>query len=176
MSKNQSRLGVTLFVVYALILCGIILFKLPFYSPVLSDGVRIVSWIPFQGSFDGNGALNLREILQNLFVFVPYGLYLSLLKGEWSFQRKLLVVVSTTLVFEILQFIFALGRSDMTDILDNTLGGWLGMSVFAMMERVFRGRTSTIVLLLASIATLILGARFGQLFLLSHFAIRHPAL
>jgi hypothetical protein len=53
--KKQNTITAILCLVYLLLLTGIILFKLPFYSPEISDGIRVINLIPLQGSFDENG-------------------------------------------------------------------------------------------------------------------------
>ncbi len=65
-SEKRNTLTIILFVVYMLLLTGVILFKLPFYSEKLSDGLRVINLIPFQGSFDKNGVILFREIINNI--------------------------------------------------------------------------------------------------------------
>ncbi|EGW41936.1 putative membrane protein [Desulfosporosinus sp. OT] len=38
-------------------------------------------------------------------------------------MKKVLAIVVLTLAFEISQYIFVIGRADITDVLSNTLGG-----------------------------------------------------
>jgi glycopeptide antibiotics resistance protein len=147
MQKKGNSLTMVLLVIYMLVLSGIILLKLPFYSPA-SDAVRVINLIPFQGSFDENGGLVLREIIYNILLFVPLGIYISLLT-EWPFVKKTLSIIGLTLAFEILQFIFALGRTDVTDLLDNTFGGIIGIGIYALLFKVFKSRTNKIVNVIA---------------------------
>lgn len=44
-------------------------------------------------------------------------------KPSWSFTTKILTIVGTTVAFETIQYVFAIGRADITDILASTLGG-----------------------------------------------------
>jgi glycopeptide antibiotics resistance protein len=169
--KKQNTLTAILCMVYLLLLTGIILFKLPFYSPELSDGIRVINLIPFQGSFDENGVLIVREIMNIILIFVPSGIYICMFKNEWSFARKLIPVLCLTFAFEILQFIFALGRSDVTDLLGNTLGGIIGIGLYALSSAILKIRTLKIVTIVAAAATVCVVARFVQLFYLSHFVM-----
>lgn len=50
-------------------------------------------------------------------------IYICMLKSKWSFVKKVLAIVVLTLAFEISQYIFVIGRADITDVLSNTLGG-----------------------------------------------------
>ena len=169
--ENRKTLTITLFVVYMSLLIGIILFKLPFYSPAISDGIRVINMIPFQGAFNGNGAIS-REIIDNILIFIPLGIYICMLKGEWRFLKKALVVFGLSLSFEIIQFIFAMGRTDITDILDNTLGGIIGIGIYALLFKIFKDRTAKVINILALAVTVIVVLRFSQLFYFSHFSMR----
>jgi glycopeptide antibiotics resistance protein len=174
-TKN-TKLTLVLFAVYVLLLTGIILFKLPFFSESLSDGIRVINLIPLGGSFDENGNLILWEMVNNILLFIPLGVYLCMLKGKMSFACKVLTIIGLTLSFEAIQFIFALGRSDITDILDNTLGGIIGIGVYAVLSKVLKDRTVKIVSILALAVTFYVVLRFGYLFYLSNIVMRqlHP--
>lgn len=172
MLRKQTTLTIVLLMIYILLLTGVILFKLPFYSSA-SEAVRVINLIPFHGSFDDNGVLILREIIYNVLLFVPLGVYISLLT-KWSFVRKILPITGLTLAYEILQLIFALGRTDVTDLLGNTLGGIIGIGIYALLFKVFKGKTALVINILASALTVCVVLRFAQLFYLSHFVMGRP--
>lgn len=173
-SKKRNTLTIVLLSVYILVLTGIILFKLPFYSESLSDGIRVINLIPFQGSFDYNGAFNSREIIDNILLFLPLGVYIGMLKSEWSFVRKVIPAIGLSLLFEVIQFIFVMGRTDITDILGNTLGGIIGIGIYALLFKIFKNRTVKIVNILALALTVCGVLRFAHLFFLSYFIMGHP--
>jgi len=167
---------VILFAIYLLLSTGIILFKLPFYSPEISDGIRVINLIPLQGSFDNSGAIDFREIRDNILIFIPLGVYICMLKSEWPFMKKALSVIGLSLSFEVLQFIFALGRTDITDVLDNTIGGIIGIGVYALLFKILGSKTNKAANALALAVTVCVVARFTHLFYLNHFVMRglHP--
>ncbi len=169
---KKSYLTLLLFAVYFLLLTGVILFKLPFYSPELSDGIRVVNLVPFQGSFDENGVIVWREIIQNTLLFIPLGIYICMIKEQWPFKKKVMAIFALTMGFEIIQFIFAMGRSDITDILDNTFGGIIGIVIYSLLFKLFEKRTVKIANIIALTATVYVVMRFSQLFYLSHFVMR----
>ncbi|MDO7787600.1 VanZ family protein [Desulforamulus aquiferis] len=171
--EKQKTLTILLFLVYILVLTGIILFKLPFYSE-LSDGVRVINLMPFQGSFDENGVIVLREIIYNILLFIPLGIYIRMLKSEWPFMKKALTVIGLSLSFEVIQFIFAMGITDVTDILDNTLGGIIGIGIGDILFKIFKSSTAKIVNMLALVVTVWVVWRFAYLFYLSHFVMMRP--
>jgi len=86
------------------------------------DEGRVVNLIPLLGFFDDNGVIHFGEIRNNILAFIPLGIYIWMLKSKWSFAKKVLATVVLTLAFEITQFIFVIGRADITDVLSNTLG------------------------------------------------------
>lgn len=174
--QKQNTLTIVLFIVYILLLTGIILFKLPFYSEKISDGIRVINLIPLQMSFDENGVILLREIIYNILLFIPLGIYIRMLKSEWPFKKKALTVIGLSLSFEVIQFIFAMGRTDVTDILDNTLGGIIGIGIGAILFKIFKNRTIKIMNMLALAVTVYVVLRFAYLFYLSHFVMMRPPL
>src|ERR1700761_3250754 len=113
-SRPAGRvLTIVLAVVYAVLLVLVILLKFPFNGP---EGARVLNLIPFAGT---RGSAWGQDI-ENVVAFVPLGLYLSMLFPRSPFPRRLLIVIATTVVFEVLQYIFAIGRADITDVIDNT--------------------------------------------------------
>lgn len=169
--KKRNTLTIVLFIVYIMLLTGVILFKLPFYSEKLSDGIRVINLIPLQGSFDENGVILLREIIQNILIFIPLGIYIYMMKYERPLMKKALPVIVLSLTFEVIQFIFAIGRTDVTDILGNSLGGVIGIGIYALLRGIFKNRTVIVVNMLALVVTVCVVARFAHLFYLSHFVM-----
>ncbi|MGE4549160.1 MAG: VanZ family protein [Intestinibacillus sp.] len=172
-TEKRNTLTIVLFVIYILVLTSVILFKLPFYSGK-SDVIRVINLIPFQGSFDENGVILLREIINNILLFIPLGVYICMIKSEWRFMKKVLPIIYLTLAFEAIQFIFAIGRTDITDILDNTLGGIIGIGIYTLLFKIFKNRTVQIVNILALAITACVLLRFTHLFYLSHFVMGQP--
>jgi glycopeptide antibiotics resistance protein len=175
-SGKRNTLTIVLFAIYVMLLTGIILFKLPFYSPQLSDGIRVINLIPFQGSFDDNGVIVISEIRDNILIFLPFGIYICMFKSKLSFAKMLTMIIGISLSFEVLQFIFALGRTDITDVINNTLGGIIGIGIYTLLFKVLGVKTNNAVNILALIATLCVVMWFAHLFYISHFVMRnlHP--
>lgn len=136
-AKRNDTLTLLLFIIYLLLLIWIILFKLHF-SFAEMDRIRIINLIPFQDS--GIGANEIYNIL----FFIPFGIYISLLKNEWSFIIKVIIILCFSLSFETLQFIFAIGRTDATDLLCNTLGGMTGIGIYELSFKLFKNRTNKV--------------------------------
>jgi len=153
MSKEKKNtLTIVLFMIYVLALIWIILLKLQFSFTEI-DRVRSINLIPLQGSVIINGIVSLNEIFDNIIVFIPFGIYINMLKNKWSFIQKVLPIISVSLTFEVLQFIFAIGRTDITDLLGNTLGGIIGIVIYAVLLKIFKNKTIKIINTVALILT-----------------------
>jgi glycopeptide antibiotics resistance protein len=143
-ADGGSVLTIALFAIYAALLIGVILFKFPFSSEARGDG-RTVNLIPLAGSFGENGVLRVDELVENVLIFVPFGVYIGMVKRNWSFAKKFLPIVATSVAFEAIQFIFEIGRADITDVINNALGGLIGIGVYALLSRVIRHRIDRII-------------------------------
>ncbi|NWL90430.1 hypothetical protein DMN77_23035 [Paenibacillus sp. 79R4] len=140
MEKKESKqklLTTCLLVVYLIVLTWIILFKMQF-SIRDFDHYRNLNLIPFHGSTITNNGVNFSEIYNNIIIFVPFGLYVSMLKSNWPFWKKVAPIATVSLLFEVSQFIFAIGASDITDLIGNTLGGVIGIAIHLILCRLFK--------------------------------------
>ena len=154
-NNRQRNLTRILFAVYFLILVWILLFKMSFSLDELYKN-RSINLIPFMGSVVVNGRIYINEIIDNILVFIPLGIYICMLKEDWSILRKISVGFFISLGIEVLQFILAIGATDITDLLGNTLGGIIGIGVFYLFSKVFKNKTNSIINILALIATILL--------------------
>ncbi len=128
-----------LFLIYLALLVWIILFKLQFSIHDL-DTVRSINLIPFYYDKDVGTAFHLKEVLENLLLFVPMGIYLQMLLSKWRFHGKLIIIAGTSLLLEMVQYVLAIGRSDITDLLTNTAGGFLGLALYCIVAWLLRKR------------------------------------
>lgn len=126
-----------LFAVYLAFLAWIVLLKGQF-SLEVTGTMRSVNLVPLAGATVINGAADYREAVENLLAFLPFGLYLGMLAGHRPLWRSIAAVAAVSLGFEVLQFAFAMGASDVTDLLANTAGGALGLGLYALARRAFR--------------------------------------
>ena len=70
--------------------------------------------------------------------------------------KKNLPVFFTSLICEAFQFIFAIGAFDITDIMNNTLGGVIGLMLYTGIDKTFRNTVMTqkFINIIASIGTI----------------------
>ncbi|EJA6666105.1 TPA: glycopeptide resistance protein VanZ1 [Clostridioides difficile] len=156
MKSRKHNITKGLFIVYIIILTWIILFKLQFdISSLETMNLRSINLVPFAGSLIINNRVDISEIILNVAIFVPFGIYVCMLKEEWRFIKKVIPIFITSLAFETFQYIFALGASDITDLIGNTLGGIIGIAVFMLLSKIFKNNTIKIINVLALIVTII---------------------
>jgi glycopeptide antibiotics resistance protein len=65
-------------------------------------------------------------MIDNLIAFIPLGLLLSLNFKRTGFWRKLTFVFMLSLAVEAMQYVLAIGVSDITDVIMNTVGELAG--------------------------------------------------
>ena len=153
--NRQYNLTRILFAVYTLILAWILLFKMSFSIDELYKN-RSINIIPFMGSVIVNGKIDTSEIINNIIVFIPVGIYVCMLKKDWSILKKISVGFFISLGIEVLQFVLAIGATDITDLIGNTFGGIVGIGVFYLFSKVFKNKTNNVINILALIATILL--------------------
>lgn len=129
-TNATNRLTTVLFIIYLIALCWILLFKLGVQFSYMDN--RSVNLIPFGKSFTLNG-----EVILNVLIFVPLGVYTGILFKDWRLGRKLSLVFIASLIVEGLQYLFAIGAFDITDIITNTLGGTIGLLIYKVIEKAF---------------------------------------
>ena len=154
-NSRQSNLTRILFAVYFIILVWILLFKMSFSIDELYKN-RSINIIPFMGSVIVNGRIYISEIINNIVVFIPVGIYVCMLKKDWPILKKISVGFFISLGIEVLQFVLSIGATDITDLIGNTFGGIVGILVFYLFSKVFKNKTNNIINILALIATILL--------------------
>lgn len=67
------------------------------------------------------------NVVGNIVIFIPLGVYLSLFKKDNRAITNLLFIFMVSLFVEIIQGLLGIGISDIDDVILNCLGGWLGI-------------------------------------------------
>ncbi len=132
-SAKQKRLSYIIFGVYSILLAWLVLFK---FATSLSEvpSIRGINFIPFY--YGQVTRAHLTEVFFNIIVFIPLGIYVQIFKEDWKIATKCLVCFLTSFLFEAVQFVFAIGASDITDVIGNTLGGIVGIFFCIMMKKI----------------------------------------
>ncbi len=134
----KRKLNVTkiIFLIYCLLLIWLILFKMTFSFRDIQwfSGTRSVNLIPFCYMTDV-GNIQTKEVVMNVLVFIPMGIYLKML--TMSSKKAILFGFASSLLFEVSQFLFAIGASDITDIITNTFGTIVGVCLYVLLKKIF---------------------------------------
>lgn len=150
---------------YLAVLVWLVLFKLSLdWGAVLREyQIRELNLVPFAHASWGIRS----ETVANVLAFVPFGLLTQVTLKRGSLWWKLLGIFLVSVVFETTQYVLAIGVTDITDVLTNTMGGLLGLLLYRATRRVLPERSLDIgvtiggtVLLIAVVAYRLLFLRF----------------
>ena len=152
-----NKLTNALFIIYLIALFWILLFKLGVQFSYMGNK-RSINLIPFSEPLILNGKIDFGEIILNVVIFVPLGIYAGILFKRWTFGKKLFLFFLISLLVEGLQFILRIGASDITDIITNTLGGIIGLMIFKGLEKVFKNsvKAQKFINIIAAIGTILM--------------------
>lgn len=163
LGKRNLTLTKIVFSIYFILLAWLILFKL---STNIYDipHMRNLNLVPFGQSVILNGKMDYSEIIYNIIVFIPLGIYMMILNLPQKSWLKLLVGFIISIIFETIQYIFSIGGSDITDVIANTVGVFVGIILYNLLKKLFKHRTEKLVNYFFLIMEII--AVLGYLFLI----------
>lgn len=141
----NMALGV-IFVGYIIVMSKILFFKyIPLTDVFNSDRevIRSVNLIPFHTinryyTNFSNSSIALLNVIGNILIFIPLGIYLKIFKKDINFIKCVIIAFLTSLCVEILQFGFGIGITDVDDIILNTLGGAIGFIIYKILFTIFK--------------------------------------
>ncbi len=119
---------------------------------------RNFNLIPFGDSSMAHGKIDFSEMILNVVIFVPLGIYAGMLFTKWAFAKKIFFFFLISLLFEGLQFILRVGAFDVTDIINNTLGGFIGLMLYKVFEKIFNNsvKAQKFINIIATIGTVLM--------------------
>lgn len=122
-----------------------------------TDRIASINLIPFRTinlyiNFQGEVSLQIINLLGNIVVFVPIGIFIVLLMKKAGFIHSLLIGFGSTLFIEIMQLVLSvsgvISRSfDVDDLLLNTIGVLIGYFIASLFRTYLNrvvNKTSTI--------------------------------
>ena len=152
MKKNERLLQLLLgmsFIFYAVFVIWNILFK--YVSPLELFSterhfMRSYNLIPY---FDliVKGHVNALDLYGNILLFIPFGVYLSYHEENRNMFRSVLIILFVSIGFELIQFVFGIGATDVTDVINNTLGGVIGMGCCVLLTKLLKKKSRVRLLL-----------------------------
>lgn len=146
--------AVIIWVAFALYL--VFLLKLLLFSRV-PGSERSLNLVPFASIANYLvGPANVQRfafanLAGNILAFVPLGAYLAFLRRRVRIWSSLLVVAGVSIVVEILQWVFAVGTSDIDDVILNCVGGLIGVLAVVGLRRWLRPEAVRTVIAVVSV-------------------------
>ena len=159
-NKNNNyaatRLTKLLLAVYLLVLLWILVLKLGVQFSYMDK--RSVNLIPFREPLILNGKIDFGEMILNVVIFIPLGIYAGILFQRWTFWKKTFFFFIISLLIEGIQFILKVGAFDITDIITNTLGGIIGLMTYMAIEKIFKSsfKAQKFINIIAAIGTVLI--------------------
>lgn len=147
-----------IFIAYAFVAIKVILFKTIPLSALFHSGImpalRSVNIIPFHTIIDFFTSENidmgraLANIGGNIAIFVPLGIFVTYATHNKSLRISLLYLLLTSFALEVIQYVFALGSSDIDDILLNFTGGAIGVGIYKWFRKITSSRNQFLISLI----------------------------
>jgi glycopeptide antibiotics resistance protein len=159
---------VALFVVYFVLLAWTVLWKL---NVPWVGGDRMIKLVPFARTGEAGASAPL-EVVVNLVLFIPFGLYVGLLAPARRWWTAAVSAAGTSLALEVTQYVLAVGRSDTTDIIVNTGGVLAGLGLLALARHRLEARTAKVMTQVCAIGTA-LTLLAGGIYLVSPWQFVH---
>lgn len=124
-----------LLISYLLILIWILLFKFGVQFSYMSE--RNINLSPFREFYTSAENVDPPQIILNILIFFPLGLYVGILFPKLHFFTKTALFFLVSFFIELFQYILKIGAFDITDIINNTLGGILGFLILKFLIIIF---------------------------------------
>ncbi|WP_370056212.1 VanZ family protein [Leifsonia sp. EB41] len=150
-AKVESAVIWVAFALYLVFLAKLLLFSR------VPGSERSLNLIPFASIADylgGPAAVRrfaFANLAGNILAFVPLGAYLTFLRRRARVWGNLLVVACVSVAVEILQWVLAVGTSDIDDVILNVVGGLIGVLGVVGLRRALRFEVVRTVIAVASV-------------------------
>ncbi|MBQ9730505.1 MAG: VanZ family protein [Bacilli bacterium] len=144
-SKLLNNLSKILFIIYLLLFVWVIIFKCNIdsslvngyqYLKTISLKERFMLYlIPFK-KYETDSLIKMTiDMILNIIIFIPFGLYLSYFIKKNKFIKTLVISIGVTLFIEFFQLFSLLGSFQTEDIIVNILGGVLGYTAYLLIYK-----------------------------------------
>ncbi|MDX5338749.1 MAG: VanZ family protein [Cyclobacteriaceae bacterium] len=90
---------------------------------------RSFNLIPFPEVLVSGGRLDWSQVILNVLIFIPFGMYLQLLFPKNHWFKNLFYSFLLSIFLETFQYLFRIGAFDTTDLITNTAGGFMGLGM-----------------------------------------------
>ncbi len=101
---------------------------------------REINLMPFYYDHSSNIELVIREMFDNILAFIPFGVFVNSISYDRKLYKKILIVCLVPITIETIQYILAIGIFDVTDIINNSLGGMIGIITYCIFIRLIKNK------------------------------------
>ena len=136
-NEKKSKALLVVFGIYLALLVWCILFKFAL-RPEEIPHLRGINLIPYAASVVVNGKVQISEIIENMLVFLPFGLCISAFYPDSEIQNRILLASGLSLFFEVTQYIFAIGAV-------------IGILLYLGMKKIWKEKTGKIITILGAV-------------------------
>ncbi|NBD27257.1 VanZ family protein [Paenibacillus glycinis] len=142
------------FIGYLLVLLKILFLSRVSVSELFNTqraAVRSINLVPFDTirEYLSGSSANLRRfasanVVGNILIFIPLGVYLTALKRNKNVLANLCLILALSLLVEIIQGLLGIGTADIDDVILNGLGGWIGILAYQFLRIIVRGQKNAL--------------------------------
>ena len=139
----KKKVRVLDLLLYFIAVCYIVLLLLILFRRV--HFYRSFNIIPFKSIYEylaGDDlvvrAFAVSNVLGNIVIFIPLGIYLTLFNHLAKRRKIILSVFVFSMLVEVIQYTFKLGIGDIDDVILNVLGGAIGVSIYQLLWLIFK--------------------------------------
>lgn len=128
-------------IIYALLALELLFRPATLFTPLRGD-FGDFQLVPFRSILDYlhmGGGLAFRNLAGNIVAFIPYGIYLQVLKKDKRVGVNALIVAATSIAVELVQALLRVGVTDIDDVFLNTLGGFIGILIYRLVLKLAKG-------------------------------------
>ncbi len=141
----ENILLISIYIIYFIFMAEILLFKNVRPSEIFGsdrDISRQLAIMPFQSIMkyynSGNIWASILNVIGNIVVFIPFGIYLMLYTKKNTSVKATTTVFFTSLSVEVIQFVLDIGIADVDDIILNVIGGIVGVLGYKFLKLIFK--------------------------------------
>jgi len=126
----MTALSRALFAAYLVILLWLVLFKFSYdpFAVIRDFQTRSLNLVPF-------GPIHKSEMIANIVAFIPLGVMLGVNFKRVGLRYGIAVIFAFSLAVELIQYALAIGVADITDLIMNTLGGFIGLASYIVARK-----------------------------------------
>ena len=152
--KKNRALTISVFVFYVIILLWITIFKCNHATPIYELRIFLESMTVAERFAYATSKLTLKdgemtEMILNVFIFIPFGILIPLLRGKTAPITTTVLALLSTFFIECLQLLFCFGWFTYSDLILNTTGAVLGIIIYAVfVKRINEENKKTVLKLL----------------------------